>query len=139
MLCFGSVLRDKFSGSFLTFCLCCCFPQCVLFSFLFLVFVGFCFDSNDVFPAGEQQTTARLHRGRGGCSLVTVGGNVDLVDQPSAPPGFQIERGETGQSRLRYALVEYWRSLAFVLRNAIPCLVNVSYQLVMLRMLELTW
>lgn len=63
----------------------------------------------------------------------------DAVDHPSIPQSFQIERGESGEPWLRYALVEYWRSLTFVLRNGVPSLVNVSYQLVMLRMLELTW
>lgn len=70
-------------------------------------------------------------------SLMAVSG--DILMQPPTPPGLQIERGEVGQPRLRYALIEYWRNLIFVLRNAVPCFMNVSYQLVMLRVLELTW
>lgn len=70
-------------------------------------------------------------------SLVAVGTDVEVVYHPLSPPALQIEWCESGQSWLRYALVEYWRFLALVGSYTIPCLVYVSNELVMLRMLDL--
>lgn len=70
-------------------------------------------------------------------SLVSVGTDVQVMYHSLSPPALQIEWCESGQSWLMYALVEYWRFLALIGSYTIPCLIDVSNELVMLRMLGL--